>query len=413
MRYLSRGLLPLALIGTLSACSFEVPDFDFLGSDEQLPAAEPLAQLPPAPKPVYQPGDTYVFNDDGTVVQEQVVGVTPDRVTWTNDSGLIWTTTNELVTPQLSWSSHPELGRGRQVVIGNPGTLFPLQEGNIVAFGIRGSSEKVQAGWEDELRCVVAGQEDVTVPAGTFTTFRIDCKRKDVETSIYYAPVAQNYVLRERIFSNARSRKELMSVNLAGNRTEDMPVVVDQPAGRNDVVNPRIATADSMEKSDGMEMKDTGASMAADGMSDQSGSTAGVDDTRLAMLVSRLESVVSKLESMSEDAMIAPKEMPAEETEEKQEAKAAMPSSSGKFGVHLESYRTLAGARRGWSALQKRFPNELGNLELKTIEFDAGDGRGTFVRLVGAAFETRADAGRACSALKAKRQYCQAVRVAR
>jgi hypothetical protein len=63
--------------------------------------------------------------------------------------------------------------------------------------------------------------------------------------------------------------------------------------------------------------------------------------------------------------------------------------------------------------LQKRYPDDLGALELKTIEFDAGDGRGTFVRLVGAAFETRADAARACSALKAKRQFCQAVRIAR
>ncbi|UUX49736.1 SPOR domain-containing protein [Nisaea acidiphila] len=411
MRTLTRRLLPLALITALSACSFEFPDFDFLESEETLPAKEPLAQLPPAPKPLYQPGDTYVFNDDGTVVQEQVVGVTPDRVTWTNDSGLIWTTTNELVTPQLSWSSHPELGRGRQTVIGNPGTLFPLQEGNIVAFGIRGNSEKLPTGWEDELRCVVAGQEDVTVPAGTFTTFRIDCKRKDVETSLYYAPVAQNYVLRERVFSNSRSRKELMSVNLADNRTASMPVTVEQPMHKTDVVNPKIAAADNMPE--------TGATMkmaADDKMSkaeDHGESMPAVDDTKLVMLISRLESVVTKLEAMSDEKMMAPKEMSGEEKMEKSEAAMTAPSKSGKWGIHLESYRTQSGARRGWSALQKRYPKELGGLELKAIEFDAGDGRGTFVRLVAAAFETRADAGKACSALKAKRQYCQAVRIAR
>jgi hypothetical protein len=409
MRLLSRRLLPLALIGMLSACSFEIPDFGIFSADEALPAKEPLAQLPPAPKPLYQPGDTYVFNDDGTVVQEQVVGVTPDRVTWTNDSGLIWTTTNELVTPQLSWSSHPELGRGRQTVIGNPGTLFPLQEGNIVAFGIRGNSEKVPTGWEDELRCVVAGQEDVTVPAGTFTTFRIDCKRKDVETSLYYAPVAQNYVLRERIFANSRSRKELMSVNLADNRTASMPVTVEQPTHKTDVVNPKIAAADKMQAETPMAGTDDRMAKAEE----RGESMPAMDDTRLVMLISRLESVVSKLETMTEDKVMAPKEAAAEEKMEKPETGMTAPSATGKWGIHLESYRTQSGARRGWTALQKRYPDDLGALELKTIEFDAGDGRGTFVRLVGAAFETRADAARACSALKAKRQFCQAVRIAR
>lgn len=411
MRTLTRRLFPLALITVLSACSLDFSAFNFLESEETLPAKEPLAQLPPAPKPLYQPGDTYVFNDDGNVVQEQVVGVTPDRVTWTNDSGLIWTTTNELVTPQLSWSSHPELGRGRQTVIGNPGTLFPLQEGNIVAFGIRGNSEKVPTGWEDELRCVVAGQEDVTVPAGTFTTFRIDCKRKDVESSLYYAPVAQNYVLRERTFANSRSRKELMSVNLADNRTASMPVTVDQPVHKTDVVNPKIAAADSMNAVAPMAKPE-----AVDKMSGAAGhgeSMPAVDDAKLVMLISRLESVVTKLEAMSQDTMMAPKEGSGEDKPAKQEASMAAPSSSGKWGIHLESYRTQSGARRGWSALQKRYPDDLGALELKTIEFDAGDGRGTFVRLVGAAFETRADAGKACSALKAKRQFCQAVRIAR
>ncbi|WP_323795649.1 SPOR domain-containing protein [Nisaea sp.] len=409
MRHLIRRFVPVILVGALSACSFEMPDLDLFSDSDTLPAKAPLAQLPPAPQPLYQPGDTYVFNDDGNVVQEQVVGVTPDRVTWTNDSGLIWTTTNELVTPQLSWSSHPELGRGRQSIIGNPGTLFPLQEGNIVAYGIRGSSEKVPTGWEDEVRCVVAGQEDVTVPAGTFTTYRIDCKRKNVDTSLYYAPVAQNYVLRERTFANSRSRKELMSVSLADNRTEEMPVTVDQPANLTDMVAPATSTHASMAKPDPMMAPPKKAGEMREEM----------EDSRMLTLISRLEAVVGKLESMSEGKMMAPKaeeEMKsASKTDDQDDQKTSMTTASpdGKYGIHLESYRTMQGARRGWSALEKRYPNELKDLSFKTVEFDAGDGRGTFVRLVGAAFKTRADALKACSAMKAKRQFCQAVRIAR
>lgn len=409
MRHLIRRFVPVILVGALSACSFEMPDMDLFSSSDTLPAKAPLAQLPPAPQPLYQPGDTYVFNDDGNVVQEQVVGVTPDRVTWTNDSGLIWTTTNELVTPQLSWSSHPELGRGRQSIIGNPGTLFPLQEGNIVAYGIRGSSEKVPTGWEDEVRCVVAGQEDVTVPAGTFTTYRIDCKRKNVDTSLYYAPVAQNYVLRERTFANSRSRKELMSVSLADNRTAEMPVTVDQPSKLTDMVAPATSTHASMAKPDAM--------MAPPKKTDEMREE--MEDSRMLTLISRLEAVVGKLESMSEGKMMAPTaeaEMKsAAKTDDQGDQKTSMATASpdGKYGIHLESYRTMQGARRGWAALEKRYPNELKDLSFKTVEFDAGDGRGTFVRLVGAAFKTRADALKACSAMKAKRQFCQAVRIAR
>ena len=408
MRNLFRRFVPVIIVGTLPACSFEMPDLGFLSDNDTLPGKAPLAQLPPGPKPLYQPGDTYIFNDDGNVVQEQVVGVTPDRVTWTNDSGLIWTTTNEIVTPQLSWSSHPELGRGRQNIIGNPGTLFPLQEGNISAFGIRGSSEKVPTGWEDEVRCAVSGQEDVTVPAGTFTTYRIDCSRKNVETSLYYAPVAQNYVLRERTFANSRSRKELMSVSLADNRTAEMPVTVDQPEKMSDMVAPSENNRVDTAKSDSViKVREASPAMRNE-----------ADGRRLLTMISRLEAVIGKLEALEGNTMdqaSGPAIRSAAKPEKRNNQKAvdAAISQDGKYGIHLASYRTMKGARRGWAALEKQYPNELKILSFKTVEFDAGDGRGTFVRLVGAAFKTRADALRACSAMKAKRQFCQAVRIAR
>ena len=190
-----------------------------LGDSEERPSNAPAVQLSPSPAPIYAAGDTFVYSADGILVQEQVVSATPDRVTWTNDQGMIWTTSNDVVTPQLSWSSHPELGRGRQTVIGHPGALFPLQEGNTVAFGVRGNSEIVPTGWRDEHRCAVLGQMDIDVSAGRFTTFHISCQRKDHVEDLYYSPVAQNYVLRERDFGATKSRKELVSLALSDDRT--------------------------------------------------------------------------------------------------------------------------------------------------------------------------------------------------
>lgn len=416
MRPKARHVLPAVLALALSGCSLGSSVSNLFTSKPAKP--EGIAQLPPAPKPIYQPGDTFVFNDDGTVVQEQVVGVAPDRVTWTNDSGLIWTSTNELVTPQLSWSSHPELGRGRQTVIGNPGALFPLQEGNVVAFGVRGSSEKVPTGWEDELRCVVAGQQNVTVPAGTFTTFRIDCKRKDLTQSLYYAPVAQNYVLRERTFANAKSRKELISVSLAGNRTAEIPPLVEQAQAEKN--KEMVAAPEAMMKPEAAAAPTppTGLQLRVEKGPMETAGTAGEGlDPRLNILVSRLEAVVEKLEVMSSSGAMEPPSgraaAPAAGTQAARPAATPQPAKSGKFGIHLASFRTVDAARRSWDTLTKRYPNELGKLSFATTEFDAGDGKGTFVRLVGAAFETRDAANRACSELKAKRQFCQAVQIAR
>ena len=215
----------------LAGCSTE--DFDLVALGERLgigtpdeKRAEPALKLPPAPTPIYAAGDTFVYSDNGILVQEQVVSATPDRVTWTNDQGMIWTTSNNVVTPQLSWSSHPELGRGRQTIIGNPRKLFPLKEGNAVAYGVRGNSEVVPTGWRDEHRCAVLGQKDVEVSGGKFTTFHISCQRKDHTEELFYSPVAQNYVLRTRNFGTSQSRKELVSVVLSNDRTKDIPVAV-------------------------------------------------------------------------------------------------------------------------------------------------------------------------------------------
>src|SRR3546814_11912451 len=77
------------------------------------------------------------------------------------------------------WSDDPELGRGRQTIAGSPQQLFPLQEGKVIAYGVRGSSENAPAGWQDEHRCMVAGYEPIEVKAGRFDTYRVDCQRKD------------------------------------------------------------------------------------------------------------------------------------------------------------------------------------------------------------------------------------------
>jgi hypothetical protein len=404
---LSRTAIAAMAVLFLSGCSdFNLAEFLMMDSGGATAAKPAKVELPPAPKPIYAPGDTFVYNDQGNLVQEQVVSVSPDRVVWTNDAGLIWTSGPDLVTPALSWSSDPELGRGRQIVIGDPSQLFPLQEGKQVAFGVRGNSENVPTGWQDENRCVVSGQEDITVPAGTFTTFRIDCQRRDYVASIYYAPVVQNYVLRARKFEKGESRKELVSVSLASDRTKDMPATAEKDKAMSDAGAKTMADTDHSSAKTPMKPAPSGHGAAKPTMAPSGMASSG--DDRMIMLLARLERVISKLEALG----TAPPAMPAK-PEMKTDSQAKPPkkmNTGGKYGVHLASYRTTKGARRGWQTMARRFP-ALKELSFQTSEFDAGDGKGTYVRLLAVSFKTKKSAANFCKDLKKKRQFCAPMRV--
>ncbi|MDF1792166.1 MAG: SPOR domain-containing protein [Thalassobaculaceae bacterium] len=356
----------------------------------------PEDRLAPAPAPIYAAGDTFVFSENGQPTREQVVSVAPDRVVWTNDSGLIWTKDAALVTPQLRWSSHPELGRGQQTIIGSPEQLFPLQEGNVIAYSVRGSAENAPAGWQEEHRCAVSGQENVEVPAGTYTTFRIDCQRKDFLDTYFYSPVVQNYVLRIRDFGSGQSRKELLSVTLANDRTRDLPATV--AASPNPIEGP---TAQPHATPPVAVMGDEAKPLMLEGAVKPA--MEGDETTRADTLITRLEDVVSRLEKVAgiEAGYAAMEKDGATHT--------ATPSSgdTGPWAIHLASYRSQRGAQNGWKILQGRFPALKGK-KMITSEFDPGNGRGTYVRLMGAGFPTRDAATQFCAPIKANGQFCQA-----
>ena len=398
-----RSLLALALSAALlGGCSSIANIGENIGSTLGLEAGtDPAQRLAPAPAPVYAPGDSFVFNDNGRTTQEQVVSVAPDRVVWTNDSGLIWTKDTALVTPQLRWSSHPELGRGQQSITGSPEQLFPLREGNVIAYSVRGSSENLPAGWQEEHRCVVAGQEDVEVPAGRFTTFRIDCQRKDFLDTYFYSPVVQNFVLRLRDFGGTVERKELLSVTLANDRTRDLPAAVPPPP--NPVEGP--TSAQPTPPVAVMPMAGDEASQGAmEAMSDdmmESGELARADT-----LITRLEDVVSRLEKVA-GLPHAGAAMEGDTQGAQPASTGTSADSAGPWAVHLASYRSQRGAQNGWRVLQQRFP-ALADRRLVTSEFDPGNGRGTFVRLMAAGFATRDAARDFCRPIRATGQFCQA-----
>jgi len=385
-----RRSLTAAVIGVLAlaGCS-TMPSFT--GSEPRRPAQG----LAPAPAPIYSPGDTFVYDDGGTVTTERVVSTSPDRVVWTNDRGLIWTKDPAVVTPPLMWSDDPELGRGRQTIVGSPHQLFPLQEGNVIAYSVRGSSENAPAGWQDEHRCVVAGQETIEVKAGSFDTYRVDCQRKDYRDTFYYSPNVQNYVLRERQFANRKVRKELVSADLASSHAAATPMAAPTPPVETAPMTAPHSPVPTVGE-DGMMKPEPGMGMPAVGMP-AVGMTGG--EGQATALVARLEGVVTRLERLAG----------MEQAGDGRMAKggAAPRAVSGNWAVHLASYRSQKAATDGWKVLQRQFP-QLKDKTMRTSEFDSGRGRGVYTRLLATGFASTDAAKDFCRPLVARGQFCQA-----
>ena len=95
----------------------------------------------------------------------------------------------------------------------------------------------------------------------------------------------------------------------------------------------------------------------------------------------KVNALIAKLETM-----IAKIERNIEPAQKGNALNSTQTQRSGKYGVHLASYRTLNGAKRGWKKLKKKFSNQLQGLEFATTEFDAGK-KGTFIRLMAVPFK--------------------------
>ena len=358
----------------------------------------------PAPGPMapqFAVGDVFTYEDTGVPVKEQVTGFAGLRATWQNDRGVTWVQAPDVISPPISWSGDPRLGQGNQQIFGEPGKLFPLEPGKTVKFQVAGVAEKVPDGWQAENSCTAVTKEAVKVKAGEFQTWRIACQRGEVLETIYYVPEIMTYALRtrERGKEPPYERKELVAFDLAQSPDRPLPAMAALPA--------------------------------AAAAQDQSGSPAAPAaavapaaarvDPDLTSRLAKLEAQVAQLERMGGQpgAMASaqpratsprpatPAAAAAAATDPKPMAAAPAMSSGGRVGAHLGSYRTVNEAKQGWETLAKANPDLLGALSYQTAEFDPGDGRGIFIRLLAGPFDDRTKVQALCRDLQSKRVFCR------
>ena len=172
-------------------------------------------------RPRYAPGDTYVYSDGRA---ETVVRVEDGLVLWRGQSGDRFESFENVVLPPVSWVSRMHHGLRRMDVSAD--VLWPLKKGNTAAFQVR--IEMMAQGKPPERTelvenwtCRVDGRATVTVPAGTFDTYKIDCTAMEIGTNIlvertwYYAPIIRHHV---RYLQSATESAPALRSDLAGIR---------------------------------------------------------------------------------------------------------------------------------------------------------------------------------------------------
>ncbi|MSP50696.1 MAG: hypothetical protein EXQ95_15395 [Alphaproteobacteria bacterium] len=329
-------------------------------------------------------GDVFTFEDTGVQVQEQVTGFAGPRAIWQNDRGVSWVQAADVISPPVSWSGDPRLGPGTQQVFGDPAKLFPLEPGKTVKFQVAGMAEKLPDGWQAENTCTAVGKEPVKVKAGEFQAWRIACQRGEVLETIFYVPEIMTYALRtrERAKEPPYERKELVAFDLArapDRKLSNMAMATD------------VATAHDHAQNN--------QAMAA--------------QPETTNRIARLEAQVAQLERMAMQQPAAGQPRPTATRPTTGAAPAAEPkpamasAGAGRFGAHLGSYRTVNEAKQGWETLARANPDVLGTLGYQTAEFDPGDGRGIFIRLLAGPFDDRTKVQNLCRDLQGKRVFCR------
>jgi hypothetical protein len=363
-----------------------------LGMGGGTPAAK-LSEAAPMP-PSLAMGDSFTFEDNGVQVKEQVTGFAGPRTTWQNDRGVSWVQAPDVISPPISWSGDPRLGAGNQQIFGDPGKLFPLEPGKTVKFQVAGVAEKLPDGWQAENSCTVVNKEPMSVKAGTFQTWRIACQRGEVLETIYYVPDIMTYALRtrERGKEPPYERKELVGFELAQAPDRKLPALAAADVKAGDQAQPAQAMAVAPAPAPAP------APMAGDAVVRQ---------------IDRLEARIAQLERLAMPGSSQPRPTTARPaaaaaSTPAAEARPVMASAgNGRFGAHLGSYRTVNEAKQGWDTLAKANPDILGPLSYQTAEFDPGDGRGIFVRLLAGPFDDRTKAVDLCRNLQGKRVFCR------
>jgi len=129
--------------------------------------------LPPAARPDLETGVTVTWGRGGHQWQVRLISTAGGYETWEHLDGSWQWTQADFISPLVAWSGPSD--SGTRTNDGDMASLFPLKVGKEAKVTYTGVSEISPEGFDGERLCRVLGQENITVPAGNFDTYKILC----------------------------------------------------------------------------------------------------------------------------------------------------------------------------------------------------------------------------------------------
>ena len=369
-------------------------------------------------RPIFGVGDRYRF--DNPEITWEVTAVHGERIYWRSAGGDEQVTSTNPLLPAFAWQS-ARRGSGQRIISNQAGDIFPLKIGARMTFRSTVSTDKPPFGWEFEWSCDVVGKERVTVPAGEFDSFRVQCGRQGSrELTFYYVPEIGHYVRMEAIgpdgkktatrnlvaYEHGETSVSSLNTNLASAEIVS-PIkksggIYDPPLTTSTQTQPVDASVTS--RTPNFAVKQT-----------QPSSVAGLQNSALAKKIDIAKLPVFGLEpvrpnsptlsSTGQDAVPTAGNLPLTNTTTKRKSLAALSNVDHSVIIHLASYRDSDAARRGWLALRRKYDPLFDGLDPE-IQRVVLTGKGTYYRLYATALPSHSVAQEICEQLKKRGGWC-------
>jgi hypothetical protein len=358
-----RRLATYGLVVLIAACS---------SSDQKTdPSTRSLAaELPPAELPTYAKGDRFTYDNPEEIWT--VEGARKGLVAWRSSRGRIQKRLFDPILPPIVWEE-PGQPKGSRKLLEWSGSLFPLKAGNKMTFkaAVRrnGQSRQKVFVWN----CYAGNPRMITIPAGTFAAFPTYCRRNDGrKVQTYYAPAVNTAV---SIKTTTNGGKETLRQLIA------------TKVGKGPRISARLG-----------ESLPGGWSTAAIAEWQKNSAYPRQDQARRNADRSRSRSAERrplpvKPATQLATTLPAPKLRPPKQ----------------RFGAHLGSFSTPAGAKRAWRIYGAAHKRILLKRAHAVIPVDLGKPKGILYRLVAAPEEIRKDAVALCRAIKKDKGFCRVI----
>jgi len=175
--------------------------------------------------PTYRQGTTFIYSDGSW---ETVVANSANEVTWRDHRGYVSSGSADFTRRRAEWQTRTRQGsrqfeERKDLWVRQKTSLWPLQIGNEASYSETGAWQ--QKGEEENTyrtnwACEVVGTERVSVMAGEFDTWKIECKRytasrfasrsllREIKTW-NYSPEIGHYILATQQYFDGKAPKRL------------------------------------------------------------------------------------------------------------------------------------------------------------------------------------------------------------